>query len=313
MHSFRLHLAAAFCALSVALFGTSRADAADTVVIFPPTDVGAAIDLVQTTTRERSVKGQPATTGSSTTPVHLEVLAASDDETVMGWTIGRAKIEGPRFNPQVADVTDPLIDLIADQTIELVLDEQFTPAAIRNLDHMMALSQKMVGELEKTLPDGEAKAAAIPRIREMVSNRETTQNLMLQQPGRYFLVYGWELEPGQPRQVDMLLPSPFGGEPLPAQVTIELMPWNDADEHLVVAYRQDLDQAAVQRLIQDAMKKLAGDSPIPPDQFPKFDVQDRGEFRINRSTGWVDDAVVTRTTRANEGSQIDTLEFRRAK
>ena len=231
----------------------------------------------------------------------------------MGWTVGRAKIEGPRFNPQVAAATDPLIELVANQTFELVLNKEFTPTAIRNIEDIMALSQKMVDTMEKTLPDDAAKAAVIPRVREMFSNRETTQNLMLQQPGRYFLVYGWELEAGQPREVEMSLPSPFGGEPLPAKVTIELKPWQEADEHYVVTYRQDLDEPGVQRLIQDAMKKFAGDKAIPADQMPQFDVQDRGEFRVNQVTGWVDHAVVTRTSRSDGGSQIDTLEFRRTK
>jgi hypothetical protein len=126
--------------------------AAESVVILPPTRVGDSIDLVQTSIRERSVGGQVPTKGTSTTPIHLEVLAASDDATVMGWTIGRAKIEGPRFNRQVAAVTDPLVDLFAGQTIELVLDAEFTPNSIRNLDQVMTLARKTVDVLEKSLP-----------------------------------------------------------------------------------------------------------------------------------------------------------------
>jgi hypothetical protein len=182
--------------------------AAESVVILPPTRVGDAIDLVQTSTRERTGPGQPATKGSSITPVHLVVLASDDTETVLGWTVGRTTVEGQRFNPKTAAITDPLVDLVANQTLEIVLDEEFTPVALRNLDAIVALTKKMVDVIEQNLPDDPAKAATIPRVREMFSNADTTQTLMLQQPGRYFLAYGWELEPGLPREVDMTLPVP---------------------------------------------------------------------------------------------------------
>jgi hypothetical protein len=285
--------------------------AAESVVILPPTRVGEAIELVQTSTRERTGPGQPATKGNSITPIHLEVIASNDTETVMGWTFGRTTVEGRRFNPKTAAVTDPLIDLVAGQTLEIVLDEAYTPVELRNLDDIMVLTKKMVDVMDKSLPEDPAKAAAIPRVREMFSNASTTQSIMLQQPGRYFLAYGWELEPGLPREAEMALPSPFGGEPLPAKVTVELKPIQDANEYYVVTYRQDLDQVGVERVIRETLQKLAGDKPIPPDQLPQFDVQDRGEFHIHRATGWVHQAEVTRTTRGKDVTQIDKLEFRR--
>jgi hypothetical protein len=73
-----------------------------------------------------------------------------------------------------------------------------------------------------------------------------------------------------------------------------------------------VDQTGVDRILRETFQKLAGDKPVPPEQLPKIDVQDRGEFHIHRVTGWGHQAEVTRTTRGKDATQIDKLEFRRA-
>jgi hypothetical protein len=180
---------------------------------------------------------------------------------------------------------------------------------------VIKLSQKAIDLLEQSLPKDRSAAAVIPRVREIFSNPDSVQTIMIQKPGRYFLVYGWELEPGEPREVEMSLPSPFGGEPLPAIVTIELKRFQPTDTQYVVHYKQKLDQDGVQRIIRDAAQKFAGDKLSPDRPLPKFDIDidDSGEFKINRATGWVEHALVKRATTSNDGAQIETFEFRRTK
>jgi hypothetical protein len=259
-------------------------------------------------TRESKAAGQPAIRTTSTTTVRVEVLQVSDEQTVIGWTTGKPKLENPRLREQLGESMDPLLALGVDQTTELVFDDEFTLHAIRNLEEVIKLSQTAIDLLQKSLPDDKSAGESIPRVREMFSNPEAVQTIFIQKPGRYFLIYGWELEAGVPREVEMGLPSPFGGEPLPAIVTIELKPFQPTDAQLLVSYKQTLDKEGVKRLIADAMKKFAGDRPGL--QVPTFDVEDSGEFKVNKETGWVEHAVVKRTTTADEGSQIEEFEFR---
>jgi len=282
----------------------------ENLVLLPPLRVGETINLEMTMTRERNVTGQPKTKGTGTTPVRVEVLNVADEQKVIGWTTGKPKIEDARLDARIAKTIDPMLELATDQTVELVFDEEFTPRSIRNLKQVMQISQKAIDLLEKSLPKDNTSAAVIPRVREMFSNPDSVQTILIQKPGRYFLVYGWELEPGQPREVEMSLPSPFGPEPLPATVTIELKRFQSTDTQYVVLYEQRLDEKGVQRVIRDAVQKFAGDKKLLDKQIPKFDVEDRGEFKINRATGWVEHALVTRVTTSNDGSQIESFEFR---
>jgi hypothetical protein len=311
------HFASSLIPAKCQLFGylllacllTEGADA-ESIVLTPPRRVGEAIDIEMTMTRERNDVGRPATKDSGTTPVRVEVLDVADKQTVIGWKLGRAKVEAP--DEQVKKDLDPLLDLFAGQTIELVFDEQFTAHAIRNLDQIIQLSQRTIAALEKTLPKDQA-AVVIPRVRKMFADPNTVQTVMLQKPGTYFNVYGWELDVGEPRKEEMALPSPFGGGPLPAMVTVELKPFKPTDTHYVVSYKQDLDPQGVERAIRAWVQQVAPEKYAPGAPLPKFDVRDTGEFKINKSTGWVEHAVFKRTRTHDEGSQIETYEFRKAR
>lgn len=300
----------AFPAILLASCLIDSCASAEGIVLTPPLRVGESVNLEMLMTRERKVAGQPARKSTSTTPVRVAVLEVSDEETIIGWTTGRSKLEDPRLQEQMREGMDPLLDLGADQTIELVFDEEFTPHSIRNLHDVIELCQKAIDLLQQSLPDNKAAAETIPRVREMFSNPEVVQSILIQKPGRYFVIYGWELEPGVTREIEMTLPSPFGGEPLPATVTIELKPFHPTDAQLLVSYKQRLDQEGVKRIIGDAMQKFAGDTPGQEPQLPTFDVEDSGEFKVNKESGWVEHALVTRTTTANEGSQVEKFEFR---
>jgi hypothetical protein len=303
-----LPVATAFSAVLLAHFLMSSCANAEGIVLTPPLEVGASVNLEMTMTRERKAAGQPAIRTTSITPVRVEVLQVSDEETIIGWTTGRSKLENPRLQEQLGENMDPLLALGVDQTMELVFDEEFTPHAIRNLDDMIKRCQTALDLLQESLPDDKAAAETISRVREMFSNPEVVQGILIQKPGRYFLIYGWELEPGVPREVEMGLPSPFGGEPLPATITIELKPIQPTDAQLLVSYKQTLDKEGVKRLIADAMNKFAGDRPGL--ELPTFNVEDSGEFKVNKETGWVEHALVKRTTTASEGSQVEEFECR---
>jgi hypothetical protein len=283
---------------------------AESVVLLLPRRIGESIDLEMTSTRERQIPGQQPTRGSSTTPVRVEVLDVADDQTIIGWSTGKPKISGDRFNKQVAKAVDPLLDLAADQTIELVFDDEFTPRSIRNIDELVRFSHKALDLMQKSLPNDEATAAVIPRVRELFNNPESAQNIFMQKPGRYFLVYGWELEPGKPRVEEVSLPSPFGPDPLPGTVTIELKPHQPDAAHYNVLYKQEFDKEAVRQLIQSVAQRFAGDRLDPDRPLPTLDVTDEGEFKVNRHTGWIEHARVVRTSRHDQGVQIDTSDFR---
>ena len=294
----------------VAVHFTSNEGRAETLVLLPPLRIGETMNLEMTMTRERNVAGKPPTKTVGTTPVRVEVLDVTDKQTVIGWTTGKPKIEDPRLDAQNAKNVEPWMELATGQTVELVFDEEFLIHSIRNLNQVIELSKKAIDLVQQSLPKDEKAAVIVARMREMFANPDTVQNLAMQKPGRYFVVYGWELEPGKPRKVETSLPNPFGTDPLPAEVTIELKPSQPADQQYVVLYKQKLDQEGVQRIIREAVLKFAGDKLPPGQQFPKFDVDDSGEFKINKSTGWVEHALVKRATTSNDGSQTETYEFR---
>lgn len=300
----------AFAAILLASCSIGSRASAEGIVLTPPLQVGESTNLEMTMTRERKVAGQPSRKSTSITPIRVAVLQVTEEQTVIGWTTGRSKLADAGLQKQLGQGMDSLMDLGVDQTMEMVFDEEFTPHSIRNLDDMMQLCQKAIDVMEESLPNDKAAAETIPRVREMFSNPETAQSIFLQKPSLYFLIYGWELEPGVPREVEMTLPSPFGGEPLPATVTIELKPFQPTDAQFLLSYKQQLDKEGVKRVIGEAMKKFAGDAPGQIPSLPTFDVEDSGEFKVNKETGWVEHALVKRTTTANEGSQVEEFGFR---
>jgi hypothetical protein len=280
------------------------------VVLRPPLAVGEGINLEMTATREKSVAGQPASKTVAVTQVRVEVLEVADKQTVIGWTTGRAKLENAPLDKRMANEIEPLLDLFADQTVELVFDAEFTPRSIRNLDAMIQLSEKIIGRLQHTLRDHELAAQTIPRLREIFGKPDVLQSMIIQKPARYFLAYGWELEPGKQREVEMSIPSPLGGEPLPAVLSIELKPFQPTDNHYLVLYRQTPDHAGVQRYLRDYLRKISGDTTTPDQPLPKLDFGDSAEFKINRKTGWVEHATVRRTITSDDVTQIETVTFR---
>jgi hypothetical protein len=291
------------------LCGVTGATKAESVILTPPRKVGESINIEMTITRERNDVGRPPSKNFGTTPVRVHILDTADKQTVVGWTLGKPRVNAPQ---DITKELDPLTDLFAGQTIELVFDEHFSAHSIRNLDQMIQLSKRTLAAIEKTLPK-EQSAIVIPRVRQMFADPNTVQSVMMQKPGTYFLVYGWELDPGDPRQEEMSLPNPFGGDPLSATVTIELQPHQPADTHYIVHYKQDLDPAGVERTLRATMQRIQGDKYSPDMALPKFNIQDNGEYKINKANGWVEHAAFKRTKTYDNGSQTDAYEFHHVK
>lgn len=272
-------------------------------------EVGQSIDIVMTSTRETKRPGQAASKHSGATPIHIKVLESKGTETIVSWTFGRTRVNGKGMDEEMAARINPLLSLNEGKRLELVFDDELTLRSIRNVEEVMEMTQKSLDALVKTLPK-HVSSEIVPQVREMFSNPETVVSLLIQDPGRYFLVYGWELAPGVPRREEMQLPNPFGGEPLPANMTLTLEPYQPQESQLVVKFKQELDKEAVSSFTKSMMKKAVELRKDEELELPKLEIADTATYTINRTTGWVERASVVRKSTAAGGSRTDIVEFR---
>lgn len=303
----------------VAVAGTvvaSRADAAgDTVRVVPEWRKGqkARYDVVKT--RRKSQPGKPAAESVARSTVDVEVLDAGLDTYVVGWSQGETTIEGATAEQQA--LAKKMEDLSRGLRIEIGMDSMATFTGVRNWKEVQAALKKASDTMCDELKAKGLAADAIAKIRAQAAPMYASEMLVTQScardPLRLFMPLGYEFPDGKPIEYDEKLPNPFGGEPLPCKARFSL---REVDEKLGVAtvdFRQALNPADAQRIMETTLKAMAErlGKPAPEGSLPKsFSIEDTAEFRVRLANGWVESATHRRVTKADDASQEDVISFK---
>ncbi len=262
----------------------------------------------------RKTQGATVVSGKGTTPIRIEVLDANDAGYLIGWTAGETRLEDP---DQAADpFARAMVDITKDVTIVLQLDSRTRLTGIRNWRQLQAIAYKAVDMgMEAGKKDGmdEATAAKIRRqVLAMFATRQQIELFFTRSTQLFFAPLGLEYPVERPLEYDDKLPNPLGGEPLPVRASFTLEKVDAASDTAVVVWRQEVDPVAGARILEKAIKDMAGrlGKSIPPGETLDFlNVKDAASFTLYLSSGWPRRLSHTRTTIIAEASQEDSLTF----
>lgn len=287
----------AFTLLVVSLGGCG--EVAQPITLHAPNQIGNAIDLEMRITLVEHFTKDEKVIKYQAVPIRLEVIDI-DSGIAVEWITGSA---GPAKQPRL----DLALIIAEDQAMEFILGKDSQPTVVQNLSELMKSAASAIDRLEESLPNDKANHALISRFRQSCGDPTSVEPLIRYRPNRYFLPYGWTLKPGQPISINRDLVTKYSESPLPTTITVELNSFTPTDQHYVVHFEQAVDQ---ERL--PASMKLNGQRGGILgllDSSPRFELTVEGDFKINRSTGWVEEAKVTKSVTSNEQTHREIIEF----
>jgi hypothetical protein len=313
-HVYRLWLCGAAVLLT---FGyPSGAEEADsTVRLQPRWKEGEKRRFELVKGRRQSGGGAPKLDGTSRTALEIEVLEIQPEGFVVAWTLGETTFDDP------AHAKDPTLQAISSMTKDLrtvlELDANASIRAVRNWtdlrDACSRVLEKITADLKAKGVDPAVIQGAHAQVAPLLTSKEGVEQLLTREAQLFYSVVGMELDPEDPNEYEDKLPNPLGGEAFPSRGKFEL---EDVDKHgglAKVAWTQTMDPVAAARImgktVQELAKKVGKEAPAG--QLPKkIDIQDRGAFTVEVSTGWVRVLEYTRRVQVDERVREDRITIR---
>lgn len=264
-------------------------------------------------TRNKSKAGKTGSDVTSTTDVKITVIDASSTGYLIGWQLGETKLNDPKLsaNPIFQSTSNML------NGFELLLEVSSDGSilGIQNWKEVQNRSNAVVEELISFLKDNSALsdtqiAQFTQQIKSMYSTREQIVQLTTREAQVFFFTLGKRYRLAEPIAYELNLPNQFGGEPFPAYATLELESLDTETNLAKVVWEQYLDEAESSRIMLNTMTALAKSmgQPAPSkSEIPDIEVSDIGEFKIEASSGWIQQLEHTRTTTTGEDSQSDIM------
>jgi hypothetical protein len=301
--------------LAVALLAAAVAPAADPPVRLSPTwTKGDKVEYDFTKGRERTKDGKVVLSGSTTTPITVEVLKVGKDEVEIGWTFGEVKFNDPvqAKNPQVK----ALGNIMKGRRVVFTLDPAGGVTGVKNFDELAKASDEIYDALAAVMKESGAAKAQVDQVmavvKGMFAKREQTEMMWLKDPAALFFPVGEQLEVGKPKETEQELPNPLGGDPFPTKRTVELTKADAKAGTATITASVAFDEKAAEKILNQTIKDLTkqlGTEPPNADAIKGFRITDAAEYTVSTKTGWVEKAKVTRTMKQGDGVQVDTQEF----
>lgn len=275
---------------------------------------GDKVEYEFTKGRERKKDGKVVLSGTSTTPITVEVLKAGKDEVEVGWTFGETKINdlAQAKNPQVKAMSN----IMKGRQIVFTLDPEGGLTGIKNFEELQKTSDEIVDFLAGLMKESGGTQADTDKVKAavkgMFANRELGETMWLKDPAALFFLVGEKLEEGKTKETDEELPNPFGGDPFPTKRRVEFTKMNAKAGTAVISVSVAFDEKAAEKILNQIIKDLTkqlGKEPPNADVIKGFRITDAAEYTVSTKTGWVEKAKVTRTLKQGDGVQVDTQEF----
>lgn len=284
------------------------------VKLSPTWAKGDKVEYEFTKGRERTKDGKVVLSGSSTTPITVEVLKAGKEEVELSWTFGETKLNDPAQAKNPA--AKAMANIMKGRKLVFTLDPDGGLTGLTNFDEMQKATGEILEVLAGTMKDAGAPPAQFEQVaaavKGMFANREFAEAAWLKDPGVLFFPVGAKLEVGKAKETEEELPNPFGGDPFPTKRTVELTKVDAktglATIRVSVAFDEKAAAKILNQLVKDLTKQL-GKEPPNAEVLKGFRITDEAEFTVNTKTGWVEKAKLTRTGKQGDGVQVDTHEF----
>jgi hypothetical protein len=286
------------------------------VSLLPKWQAGDKLRFEMVRTRERSQKGGPARRSSAATDFEVEVLSASKTGFVLAWTWDETRLDDPELASNI--VARKMVNLMNGFRMILDVDPDGAFRGVQNWAELKDKGARLIdtvsGELKKAGLDEATLAAVRGQVSAMFASREQIDQFATREPQLFFMVMGVEFDSAAPNEMDSELPNPFGGKPFPSRARIALKELDKETGLARVTFQQTVEPAEARRIMEQSLREMAKQVGKPaPDGplFKDFAIEDRADFVIDTSTGWIRSLTHTRTSRVDAGFQQETIEITR--
>jgi hypothetical protein len=241
-------------------------------------------------TKSRTDSAEPESGGEYTTRAVVEVLDVGRSGTTLRWS-NEDLVLPPMASQFDEDAQDHLAETMSDLEVEYRTDADGAFRRALNVPALRAYANDLfdaIVEWSGGDSDGTEPTDA-RRLRELFTSDAFVQSALIEDIIVLHGLYGAVLRPGEPVTAGSELPNPFGGLPIPARTTAELVTPRDghgcAQIHADVVPRR----AAIMRLIRDV--GVAGtEAPGGVD----LRVRQRIDATYDPGSGWIVEAAATK-------------------
>ncbi len=118
----------------------------------------------------------------------------------------------------------------------------------------------------------------------------------------------------KPTEYEDQLPNPFGGEPFPSRATFSLKEAERKAGRAIIEWTQKLDPEKSTPIIEKTLQDMAArlGRRLPDGELREsISMEDKAEFVVDLSSGWLDRMTHTRTVKSGEVVQEDNLTIER--
>jgi hypothetical protein len=153
---------------------------------------------------------------------------------------------------------------------------------------------------------------AVQEFMKAFQSREAIESVVLREISAYHSPYGIEYSSRNPQVADAELPNIFGGDPIPAILTLALKKLDEPKDLAVITIDQKIDKEKAGDFLKDMLRKVgAPDSVVnAKGKFETIDIHDIYEYDLNLSDGWIKKAVSKREVRFMDMRKIDICEIK---
>ncbi len=282
------------------------------VEIIPHWNTGDKIELMVTRVRDKLLNGQSRVSGKTHTRFSIEVLHASTQGYLVGWTVGATTFDVPAPSESVLR---QVVGLMQGMQIVLQIDPR---GAITGVQNWEALRSEMLRNLDGLLAKrsdsqrGKADQGMMANLRAqwdtMFSTKAQVEQVCTRDAQLYFRILGRSYTWDQPYEHQGFFENPLGGDSFPARADIVLKSFNGRSRQAVLHWNQSADREHTDRIMRSLVKDLAArrGKQVPEEGFTKALAMDNhAEVEVDVGTGWVRTLTETKSVTFGTRAQMD--------
>lgn len=287
------------------------------VNLAPQWVVGQSWDYELNRTKQRLNSGAVVSSNTSSSEVNIEVIDATTDGFVLGYTLVSTHL------PSTGDAaTDALLSGLAEITVgvtfEIEVGVDAVSQGIRNFDEIAPVFESLFSSLSELLTANASQAdienieSAIEVSSASFSTEEGVLTTGLPEIVLFLLSFGWELELGELYEVDDVLPTPFGGPPISVIAYIDLTDPDPGDSLFTFSWSQGFEGEEAEQALLDSLRLLAaqvGGAEPSIESVRGISRRDEGEFRIDTETWTLQELSFSQVVSIQSISDVDVTEM----
>jgi hypothetical protein len=152
----------------------------------------------------------------------------------------------------------------------------------------------------------------VQQIMTAFESREAIENVILREISAYHSPYGIEYSSRNPQVAGAELPNIFGGDPIPATLTLALAKLDEPKDLAVISIDQKIDKGKAGDFIREVFIKLGAPADVVNDdkKFGSIDIHDNYQYDLTLSDGWIKKVVSKREIKLMDMRKVDICEIK---